>query len=610
MTQSIFAQHRRATSVTLICVALACLIAVVIGLGSCLFNVGSANSSASYKNAVYIYLCGSTLETKNSIASKNITEMLESNISNDTAVIIETGGTRKWRGHDIPENSLVRYRVQNGQLVELSREDDANMGEANTLTSFLNFCNENYKAENTTLVFWNHGAGSVKGVCLDENHGLDGLTPTEINQAFDKVDAHFNTVCFDACLMANYETARVVSEHANTMIASQELEPAAGWNYKTLVESAGSKGFASNLLSAYKTRCEEKGKRLWTLSAIDLTKFAHVESAFDSFCTDVLSKRAEENNLQAVTNSAIDAMSFGEQNSKSDLIDLSQFADALGYKSLTDAIKSCTQTVNGEDRQGASGVSIFFPLSSTSSLKDYLTGETSDAYKRFLGSNFQKSTTTEAIKFLDTGSVDGTKFTFKIAASSASYVQSVVYDIYQLQGSDPANCLGFDNDIQTNGKGEFSIAFSGRWVALNGCLLSCEPIDSVGDVTVFSAPVTLNNNEGDLRFTFNSKTNDYTLQGFVAIEEDGTQGRLEDVKQGDKITILAEKFKDGETLDTEFKETSTITVGDDLELSSATLPDGRYQIYGIITDLYGNEYITHDFVVRLEGGEVIEAKAF
>ena len=146
--------------VALICVALVVFIGAVFFLGTHFANT----SNSKYKNAVYIYMCGSTLETKNAVATKHITDILEAKVPDNTAIIIETGGTRKWRGHDIPNDAIVRYLMKNGQLVELEREADSSMGDAKTLSSFLAFCNDNYEAENTTLLFWNHGAGSVKGV--------------------------------------------------------------------------------------------------------------------------------------------------------------------------------------------------------------------------------------------------------------------------------------------------------------------------------------------------------------------------------------------------------------------------------------------------------------
>ena len=603
MTRKFFDHHKTLASVAIAFVALVLLVGSAFSVGNYSPNI----SNSKYENAVYIYMCGSTLETKNAVATKHINDILEAKVPDNTAIIIETGGTRKWRGHDIPNDAIVRYLVKNGQLVELEREADSSMGNAKTLSSFLAFCNKNYEAENTTLLFWNHGAGSVKGVCLDENHDFDGLSATEINEALDETDSHFTNVCFDACLMANFETARILSNHASKMIASQEIEPAAGWDYKTFIESLGKSDFDEKILSSYQKLCESKGKRLWTLSSIDLTKFASVETEFYSFCEDVLGKKANENNLQHVTHAANDAMSFGEQNGKSNLVDLGQMSSLLNFENLTQAIENCTETVNGEDRQGATGLSIFFPLTGATDLKDYLANETNEAYALFLGRNFVSTSTTETIKFLDEGSISGTTFNFKVSPTSVNNIQRVIYDIYQLHGSEPATCLGFDNDIESNGKGEFSISFNGKWVALNGNVLACEPLDTVGDTTVFSSPILLNGEDADLRFTFNAKTDEFSLQGIVPIEEDETQGRLQDIAKGDKITVLSEKFVSKGSSDTDYSETATITADNELELSTITLPDGKYQIYGIVTDIYGNDFLTNNFVFTLESGQITES---
>ena len=63
----------------------------------------------------------------------------------------------------------------------------ANMGESETLADFLSFCEENYPAEHTAVIFWNHGGGSVQGVAFDENYGYDSLTLAELREAFDSV---------------------------------------------------------------------------------------------------------------------------------------------------------------------------------------------------------------------------------------------------------------------------------------------------------------------------------------------------------------------------------------------------------------------------------------
>ncbi len=582
--------------------------AAMIGLAGC-SPEGDENSGTRYRNAVYIYMCGSTLETKSSIASKSIEAMLEARIADGTAVVIETGGTRKWRGHNIPSDALARYEVRGGRLVELERLDDASMGDPRTLSSFLAFCQQNYSAENTTLVLWNHGAGSIGGVCLDETHGMDGLSTAELDEALDSTDSHFSNICFDACLMAGYETMRVVANHADTMIASEEIEPSLGWDYKALVESLGSDRFAEDVLASYEKLCEINGKHLYTLSAVDLSRFPQVEAAFETFCRDVLEGKAQAGQLQSVAQAAIDAMGFGGSEGKYDLVDLAQFSEKLDFDLLGRTIADCVQTVNGSDRQGASGVSIFFPISGEAALQEYLASETSDSYALFLGSGFaSESAGAESITFADEGSVSGTNLAFSVSDSTASGVRSVVYDIYQLNGNEPANCLGFDSDLAKTGKGGYTISFSGNWVALNGHLLCCEPIDIVGNTTVFSSPVKLNGSTGDLRFTYSKKDRAFSLLGFVAQEDNGAQGRLEDIVEGDEITVLSEQFESNGGLDTHYIETETIEVAGNLELSAVTLPDGLYQIYGLVTDLYGNEYATRNFIVRLEDGSVVEAE--
>jgi hypothetical protein len=483
-------------------------------------------------------------------------------------------------------------------------------------------------------------------VCLDENHDMDGLDSAELGQALDAAGAHFTTVCFDACLMGGFETARVVAAHADSMVASEEVEPAAGWDYTALVENLGSADFSEKMLDAYRTRNEAKGKRLYTLSVVNLRKFAQVESAFTALCEQVLSKKGDEGALQEVVQAAEGAMGFGDADGKgavkSSLVDLAQFSRNLGFEELVRAIGDCTQAVNGADREGACGMSVFFPNGAGSSLQEYLAGAASSSYALFLRNNFDNGAGTgaaqgETIRFSDEGSVEDGVPRFSVAPESVRYVQEVAYAVYKLDGGGGENaetggggdggdagtggegtgdakaaeayCLGFSDDVASSGTGAYSMGFAGRWVALNGRLLSCDTIDSTGDTTVFSAPVKRNGETGDLRFTFNAKTGAYALQGFVAAEEAGTQGRLEDLQPGDSITLLAEKFTDADSADTELVEAGTVSAADGLALSSATLPDGRYQLYGVVTDIYGAEHTTRDFIVCLEGGAVTLVQA-
>ena len=57
------------------------------------------------------------------------------------------------------------------------------------------------------------------------------MTLDEINTALKDAGTKFDFVGFDACLMATYETAIMLNNHADYLIASEETEPGIGWYY-------------------------------------------------------------------------------------------------------------------------------------------------------------------------------------------------------------------------------------------------------------------------------------------------------------------------------------------------------------------------------------------
>ena len=155
---------RRIIAVIMIC---AMLISMLCGCETNIKNTGS--------RTMFIYMCGSNLETKQGIAGKNIDELLSAEISDDVNIVIETGGSNNWRSHDIDSDAIQRYEVKNGKLQLLETLDNANMGEAQTLTDFLVWGQENYPSEHNMLIFWDHGAGPTEGVCFDEKYNFDSF---------------------------------------------------------------------------------------------------------------------------------------------------------------------------------------------------------------------------------------------------------------------------------------------------------------------------------------------------------------------------------------------------------------------------------------------------
>ena len=171
-----------------------------------------------------IYMCGSDLESRRGYASDNIADMLEAQLPHNVNVVIQTGGANSWQREEISASEIGRYEVRHGKLIKKDTQPLASMGDAETLASFLLYAEENYPAEQTSLILWDHGGGSVDGVCRDELFG-DYLTLFELSAALAKAQMHFSFIGFDACLMATYETAHAVQDYAHYLIRRAGITP-------------------------------------------------------------------------------------------------------------------------------------------------------------------------------------------------------------------------------------------------------------------------------------------------------------------------------------------------------------------------------------------------
>ena len=241
-----------------------------------------------------IYMCGSDLESQTGIASENLQELMSSDLPDNVRIIVQTGGANKWLSNNIPSDKIMRYEVKKGELKELSRLDDANMGDGTTLEDFVRWGTNSYPAENTMLLLWDHGGGTIKGACYDQKYSNDAITLAELKDALSKSlnGKKLSIVGFDACLMGDYEVADALAPYADMMIASQNYEVGLGWDYTTIAKSLSTKtgaDLAKDICKNYLTKCEKADKSATaTLSAIDLTHFDEISNAFEEMLGNTL----------------------------------------------------------------------------------------------------------------------------------------------------------------------------------------------------------------------------------------------------------------------------------------------------------------------------------
>lgn len=232
-----------------------------------------------------IYMCGSSLESRNGAATKDISELLCAEIPDRVNIVIETGGAWKWKNYGISYDKIQRYRVVDGALTLLEENRLSSMGDAETLRYFIDWGTATFPAEKTALILWDHGGGFLRGICMDELYCDDWLTISEFDEALSSshFDEKFEFIGFDCCLMANYETARIVAKYADTMIASEGDEPVDGWDYRAVAEAFGTSDFYDVVLKSFAKTSPDCAD--YALSVINLSQLGNVSSVL-SQCLD------------------------------------------------------------------------------------------------------------------------------------------------------------------------------------------------------------------------------------------------------------------------------------------------------------------------------------
>ena len=208
---------------------------------------------------IMIYMCGADLESNSRyrLATSDIKEILSvGGQPDDVNIIIQTGGAKSWAStYGVNANYTQRWHVANKQLVKDADLARANMGLTSTFQSFLEWGLNNYPAEKTGVVLWNHG-GAMRGVCYDENYSDDCLLNSEVNAALAGAFNNTNQsgklefIGYDACLMQVQDVAEFNSNYFNYMVGSEESEAGYGWDYDTWVDDLYAKRPTTTILKA------------------------------------------------------------------------------------------------------------------------------------------------------------------------------------------------------------------------------------------------------------------------------------------------------------------------------------------------------------------------
>ena len=261
-------------------------------------NVETAARSDDGIWTIFVYLCGTDLESQSGMGTADIEEMKAAASSDNVRFVVETGGTDGWDISDVDDQMIQRFVIQNGEITKVDETTLASMGKAETLSDFLVWGTKEYNSEHMGLVMWNHGGGSISGVCFDEKYDSDSITLMEMDSALLKCvessGRRFDFIGFDACLMGTVEVANVMATYADFIYGSEEMEPGSGWDYTAignyLAENndAHAASLGKQVCDGFFASCEESGDdALATFSVIDLSKIDELLISFNKFAKNM-----------------------------------------------------------------------------------------------------------------------------------------------------------------------------------------------------------------------------------------------------------------------------------------------------------------------------------
>ena len=361
---------------------------------------------------VMYYICGADLESTYGYATEDllaiseceypqtIAQILSKGLNSEPAdmesiprvnIVMQLGGAKKWfmsdRGLGMNPHALQRWHYhctpdpKDPNVLALDQELPLkSMAEPNTLSDFIRWGTKTYPAKKYALVLWGHGDGAKTGILLDELFGNDIMLLDELEKALKDGGTHFEAVIFEACLMANLETAYAIHDSASWMIASEDLlagygTPVSDWVQELICNpTQDGKTLGRNICDmteVYYAHSEStQAKATLTMSVIDLSRIDNLVEKIRVFFKQLMDAYMNQSSIMAYYSACLhNAPEYGDgEQNMCDLasifygplprytMDQTMRNDIIN--ALNEAVVYC---VRGSGRSGSHGLSFCFP---------------------------------------------------------------------------------------------------------------------------------------------------------------------------------------------------------------------------------------------------------
>ena len=613
---------------------------------------------------VMFYLCGSDLESEHSYATGNLKEILSCNsygfmrnmyrvlngIEQEKErpavnVVIQTGGTREWHareiGMDIATDRLQRWHLQGAEQIlgdsknKFVLDDElplASMAASETLTDFIRWGAAVYPAKKYALVLWDHGGGAKSGLFVDELFGGDMMYLDELHRAMSDGGVKMEAILFDACLMANLETACAVQEYSRWMIGSEELVAGNGtaigrWLQQLFCipqwdgERLG-RWICDMTQKKYGEEADPQAQDTLTWSVIDLSRIPKVLEYFDRFFEWVGRTYAE--NPSVMMTVAIDMNSLFEFGLGNDnMCDLAELfyreyiagmIDPEIYSGMLDALmEAVVYTTRATGRSRALGLSYYCVGGNTvGDLKQYANNCPSPHYLAFLDAITPGWTAPEQVYELaerlpdireikeyrlivrKTIDNDGTPtVSIEEGYHNLRFVRADLYRVNEESGNlvrmgsilaTPTMEDGTDNI-------EYTIGRFWKWPAVEGVNCNVEITNRYMDTDTYNIPIRVGSEQHLLRFGLDIQTKELKIYGlWGGYETDGSvfnrSTKTLSELAGREFMLLYPIVGTEKTGRIKYEVSTPMLMYRTLRISKKDLPAGTYYIDYRVEDIF------------------------
>jgi hypothetical protein len=385
--------------------------------------------------------------------------------------------------------STKRLRVTPGGLEQISDLGEVNMGATQTLSDFITWGVKTYPADRHALIFWDHG-GAWPGFGGDDStQDNDLLSIAELKAGIKAgMDAanlkQFSLIGYDACLMSTYEVALAMRPFGEYLLASEELEPGHGWDYRSLQvlkqnPASTPVTLGQQIIQGFQgqAQAEDTAANI-TLALTDLYALDDLVRAVDQLAA-VYPSGANATLATAFGRGRASALKFGEgpdASQSTHMVDLGHLAEqvatqatqATQARSMVQAAlaKAVVAKTHGPQTAKAAGLSIYFPPQSAYYDSDYAALKEVAIWRGFLNRFFQSNASSVKPTFTqDTAQVSQTTdgYTFRGNLSSTSADVITVSELYYgyVRADDSLVVLG-DRPARVVGSGAQAYA-EGSW---------------------------------------------------------------------------------------------------------------------------------------------------